>query len=247
MSYSQTIADCAVYVADTSSSELTCRGYDVLTSAGRINYHWSANIFRAEGRESIREVAFHTADNNAPYEIYINRLSMDYPANPGIPQKVLASGTMPYTGYHTVSLTSPVEVEDGEYYSVIVKLGTASTYQYVTAVEDTGTFSAASINAGESYFAKEEKVPTLSDWKDGKTITDSGSGRPCNACIKAFTVDAAAPQEPSTPATPTTPITPTPESDSQGESGGGGSGGCSSGAFALGYVLVIALIASRKK
>ena len=237
ISYSQTVSDCAVYIANTSSSELTCRGYDVLTSAGRINYHWSANIFRAEGRELIHEVAFHTADNNAPYEIYINKLSRDYPANPGIPERALASGTMLYAGYHTVSLTSPVEVEDGEYYAVIVKLGTASTYEYVTAVEDTGTFSAASINAGESYFARDESLPSLSDWKDGKTITDSGTGRPCNACIKAFTVEA------SSPAPEPEPATPTP----QGGSGGSG-GGCSSASLSMfGYMLVLAFTVSRKR
>ena len=239
ISYSQTIGDCAVYVADTSSSELTCRGYDVLTNAGRINYHWSANIFRAEGKEAIREVAFHTADNNSPYEIYINVLSKDfYPANPGIPGIALLSGTMPYAGYHTVSLNSPVELEDGEYYAVIVKLGSASTYEYVTAVEDTGTFSAASVNAGESYFARDESVPTLSDWKDGKTITDTGTGRPCNACIKAFTVDASSPEPEPEP-------TPEPQNDSGGD---GGSGGCSSSSLpACVSMLVLAFAVSRKK
>ena len=237
LSYSQTIGDCAVFAADTSGQELDCKGYDILTSAGRINYHWSANIFRAESRESIREVAFHTADNNTPYEVYINKLSKDYPVNPGIPETPIASGVMPYAGYHTVSLNTPVEAEEGEYYAVMVKLGSASTYEYVTAVEDTGTFRAASINAGESYFAKEEDVPGMSDWKDGKTITDSGTGRPCNACIKAFTVNLDAPE-------------PEPEPEPQSNFGGSSGGGCSSASMpagALVLMLTAVLAVSKKK
>ncbi len=231
ISYSQNISDCAVYVADTSGQELDCKGYDILTSAGRINYHWSANIFRAESRESIREVAFHTADNNTPYELYINRLSKDYPVNPGIPEAPVASGIMPYAGYHTLSLNTPVEVEDGEYYAVMVKLGSASTYEYVTAVEDTGTLRAASINAGESYFAKDEEVPDLSDWKDGKTITDTRTGRPCNACIKAFTVNLDAPE-------------PEPEPQS---SSVGGSGGCVSASMPAWILVLMLVLAVSKK
>ena len=215
ISYAQKIGDCAVFIAATEEQGMKYRGYDILTSSGRINYQWSANIFRTDGKESIREVAFHTADNNVPYEVYISRLSKDHPANPGVPGTVAASGTMSYAGYHTVTLSNPVTVEEGEYFAVIVKLSASSSYSYPTAVEDTGMFSTASVNAGESYFALKEGKPSLSDWKDGKSITDDDERRACNACIKVFSVAIQDEPEPS-PA-------PSPEAQS---SGGGGGGGC---------------------
>ena len=223
MSYEQTIGDCAVYIV-AANSGLKHKGYDVLTQAGSINYHWSANVFKAEGRETIKEVAFTTTDNNVPYEIYINHLGKTLPVNPGTPKNKAASGIMPYAGYHSITLSSPVELEDGEYFAVILKAGQASNYQYYTAVEDVGTFRTASVNAGESYFAKNENVPSSSDWKDGITIPNNGTGRPCNACVKAFTVDATAEPEP----VKLEPVTPDPEPASvTTESGGSGGGGCS--------------------
>ena len=195
MSYAQYIGDCAVFEADENIQGLKCQGYDVLTSSGRIDYHWSANIFRADENESIRYVAFHTADNNVPYEIYINKLGKTHTQNPGIPENPAASGTMKYAGYHTISLSNPVEVSEGEYYSVIVNLGTSSAYNYPTAVEDIGTVKTASVRAGESYFAAAEAKPELADWKDGKIITDDGESRACNACIKVFTLKTNSPVE----------------------------------------------------
>ena len=162
-------------------------------------------------------MAFHTADNNVPYEIYINKLGKIHTQNPGIPENLTASGTMKYAGYHTISLSNPVEVSEGEYYSVIVNLGTSSAYNYPTAVEDTGAFKAVSVRTGESYFAYAETKPELSDWKDGKNITDDGESRACNACIKVFTLETSnsEPEENS-------------ETEQNGVNQGGSGGGCSS-------------------
>ena len=188
ISYAQKIGDCAVFIAGENTEGMKTKGYDILTSSGRINYQWSANIFKADENESIIHVAFHTADNEVPYEIYINNLGKIHTQNPGIPGISTASGTMKYAGYHTVALNNPVEISEGEYYSVIVKLGKSSAYNYPTAVEDTGTFKAANVRVGESYFALAEAKPELSDWKDGKNIRDDGENRACNACIKVFTL-----------------------------------------------------------
>ena len=245
MSYAQNIGDCAVYIAGTNTSGLKHKGYDVLTQAGSINYHWSANVFKAEGKERIREIAFTTTDNNVPYEIYINRLGKTLPVNPGKPENKAASGIMPYAGYHSLTLSSPVELDDGEYFAVILKAGQASTYQYSTAVEDIGTFRTASVNAGESYFAKSENVPDVSAWKDGATILYNNTARPCNACIKAFTVASSVEPDPITPE-PVTPDPITPESDPvKTESAGSGGGGCNTSTASL--ILAAVLVLTFRK
>ena len=77
----------------------------------------------------------------------------------------------------------------------------------------------------------------MSDWKDDKTITDSGTGRPCNACIKAFTVNLDAPE-------------PEPEPEPQSNFGGSSGGGCSSASMpagALVLMLTAVLAVSKKK
>ena len=249
ISYEQNIKDCAVYIA-AKDSGLRHKGYDVLTQAGRNDFRWSANVFRADSSESIREVAFTTADNNVPYEVYINKLGKSAPVNPGVPGTKAASGVMSYAGYHTIALASPVDVADGEYFAVILKTDPSSTYRYSSAVEDTETVRTASVNVGESYFARTSSVPSAADWIDGVTIIDNGTGRPCNACVKAFTVPAGQVPDTPTPDDPTpdipTPDNPTPDPQTENNNGGGG-GGCSSGIFAGGLaVLAVTVLFFRK-
>ena len=217
ISYSQYLYNVAAFISDKKIQGLRQRGYDQLGGADAINYQWAANVFMAEGNETIHEVAFHTHNNNVNYEIYINTLGKAQPVNPGVPATPAASGNLTYCGYHTVSINSPVNVEDGEYFSVIVKLSDETSYEYYSAVEDPVTFSGASVHVGESYFAEKETTPRLSDWKDGKTIMQGSSERPCNACIKVFTSEINVDPE---------PVTPTP--GEQTSSSGGGGGGCSS-------------------
>ena len=183
MSYEQSIIDSAVYIAGESIDTMKVNGYDLLPNVSPMrNYHWSANVFKAEEDEMLVEVAFYTNDNNAPYEIYVNKLGKKLPVNPGILAEALLSGKMPYAGYHTIKLSNPFVVEEGEYYSVIAKVGKASDYPYYTGVE--GGIQPSTVDVGESYFAKADTIPTSADWIDGVTIKSN----PRNASIKAMTV-----------------------------------------------------------
>ena len=144
-------------------------------------------VFRAAEKETISEVAFHTRDNNAGYEVYINKHGKSEPVDSGTPTTPAASGVMPYYGYHTVKLAAPVEVEKGEYFSVMLKLSSSSAYSSVTAAENNVNVSTSTITvAGKSYFAMNETIPAPADWTDGKRI----QGGSYNACIKAFSLNA---------------------------------------------------------
>ena len=188
MSYEQKIGSSAVYIA-ANNNVSKLYGHDAVAAIDSIPYHWSASIFMADTAESLTEVAFHTRDNNVDYEIYVNKLGKDNPENPGTPSgEPVVSGKMLYTGYHTVTLRTPIAIEAGEYFSVIVKLGT-NAYQYASAVEDTGGFRAAGTPtaAGKSYFAKSDAAPVSGDWTDGMRVKDAnGNEKSCNACIKIF-------------------------------------------------------------
>lgn len=191
ISYAQYIYTCAVYIASESTSNgSVLYGHDTIAAVDTIPYHWSANIFKAEGTETLTETAFYTKDNNTQYEVYVNKFGTTEPENgPGTPQNgPVASGKLPYSGYHTVELNSPVEIENGEYFAVMVKLVSPSGSKHITTAENNpnsggGTISASGITAaGMSYFAEAETTPASADWTDGKRL----SGGSYNACIKIF-------------------------------------------------------------
>ena len=190
MSYNQNIGNSAVYiVADDKQGSFY--GHDVVAAIDTVPYKWSANVFRASANERLNEVAFHTRDNNVQYEIYIHNYGKTEPENPGVPQNVNTSGTLAFAGFHTIALSSPIELEEGDYFAVMLKLNAGSQYQYSSAVEDTGTVRTSSVigYAGKSYFAENASTnPVSSDWKDGRTLTSTGDDRSCNACIKIFTI-----------------------------------------------------------
>lgn len=244
MSYKQNVSNVAVFASDNKTQGLKYKGYDQLGGPDTINYRWCANIFRADGNERLKEVAFYTRDNNISYEIYVNKLGKIQPVNPGVPVTATSKGTIPYAGYHSVSLSNSntIDIADKEYFSVIVKLSGRSGYEYYTAVEEPGTFNAAAVHVGESYFANTDGTPKLSDWKDGRTVREGSVNRPCNACIKVFSTASGTTPTPVTPNKPVDPVDP----NTPGTSSSSGGGGCSSLPAILGAV-ILAFTVSRKK
>lgn len=259
LSYEQRIGGAAVYVAaDSKVNKLY--GHDMIAAKDTIPHNWSAVILRAQDDETFNEVSFHTRNNNVRYDLYINTFGDrdTEPDTPGSPAQAVASGTIEIAGYHTITLSSPLEVKAGEYFSVLLKLTDATEYGYVSAVEDTGEIrSARTITvAGKSYFADvaANLVPVSSDWKDGKRLYEEGVVRDasCGACIKVFAVSGG--------------TTPNPrdedkqdddkqdddnnndngnDDNSSGSSGGGGGGGCELGASAF-VMLLLVMVFFRK-
>ena len=84
------------------------------------------------------------------------------------------------SGYHTINLSSGVQLKADQKFSVILKL-TNSKYNYPIAVESpiSGYSSKAKANAGESFVSSDGN-----SWKD---ITTDSSYSNTNVCIKAFT------------------------------------------------------------
>ncbi|MBQ7220928.1 MAG: hypothetical protein IJS28_08120 [Synergistaceae bacterium] len=188
MSYEQArsrpVNNAYVFIVSEDISDETTeqREHDLGGETANITPQWSANVFRAERNESIVFITFNTTDNNADYQVYVNNLGKEKPADPGsvISEPVL-SGNMPNAGYHAMRLSEPIELYAGDYYSVIVKMVTS--YDYATAAESTveGYFT-ASVSEGESYFASGDAVPSV--WVDGNDM----NGEAYNATVRVITI-----------------------------------------------------------
>ncbi len=79
---------------------------------------WACVAFTASREEPLTAVSFHTLEDGASFEIEIHR-TID-----GGPAGLLASesGTCAYKGYHTIDLTTPVELSRGQQFFVVLHL-----------------------------------------------------------------------------------------------------------------------------
>ena len=137
---------------------------------------WFANVFTAATDTQIAAAGLYTASLQSTYELRVYLDPDSGPIASGGPVSV-AMGTIQNPGYQTIVLGSPVFVESGRRFSVVVRL-TTPDYNYPIPIEQplTGYSSAASARRGESYISSNGSV-----WSD---LTDSYAGS--NVCLKAY-------------------------------------------------------------
>ena len=195
LSYEQYIDSAALFIAEKELTRTKHYGYDDLGCTGGLgskNFSaWAANVFRSGGHELLTEIAFYTMDNNATCEAYIYRLGKEKPLSP---VSASCSASIPETkikfaGYHRVKLPESLELNEGEYFSVVINMLTPD-YKYPIAIETrTGINKSVLVNENESYFAisdsDSKSGPSNLKWYEG--VKDFPTPR--NACIKAFTVE----------------------------------------------------------
>ena len=194
MSYEQETVNGTVFIVEKADDALRHYGHDDLGHVSNLIYGagqpgWAANVFQAQDDETVQEIAFYTTDNDAGYEAYVYDLGTSAPSSP-VNETALAtlSGTISNAGYHRMALLSPVNVDKGHYFSIVVKM--TSNKGYIAIEKTTSGYGRAVVNAGESWFSSNG-----TSWTDGTQM----SGSSCNACIKAFT----AVREAVTPTKPT--------------------------------------------
>ncbi|HII80490.1 MAG TPA: PKD domain-containing protein [Methanosarcina sp.] len=163
--------------------------YDPLGWINSIGYNnttaWGGNVFSSERNEKLEAVGFYTTDLNTVYEIYVYKNPTNGPVNSIKNFVVKESGTCSYRGYHTHILNSPVNLNSGEKFSVVMKLINPS-HGYPLAVENplpypyTYSYSSkAQANPGESYVSQDG-----ASWQDLTSMLEYSE---TNLCIKAFT------------------------------------------------------------
>ena len=110
---------------------------------------WEANIFTASTNQEISAVSFYTTGPNTAYEVYVYTDSNSGPRSGTL--KATKTGTIAYSGYHTVTIT-PVPVTSGQKFSVVVKLTTPNDPSPIPLEYPLGGYSSgARASAGQSY------------------------------------------------------------------------------------------------
>lgn len=145
----------------------------------------AANVFTANGRESLKAVGLVTnaADSDVTLEIYRLKTGAAGPYDGVL--SATHKETVAYAGYHTLELDTPVYLLEGESFSVVAVIRRPDRSYFVpleVGCESEGYI--AVINPGETY----QVIPGSRKYKDVSTVA-GGSFTYGNAMIKAFTVD----------------------------------------------------------
>lgn len=115
---------------------------------------WMANAYTAESDETLEAVGFYATAPDTEYEVYVFdgdsfrehvENNVKFQTDSG---KVLASGTLPDTGFYTVNLAKSQELDAGEMFVVAVRIRTPGTTQPV-AVEYAGGGRTGNIDIGD--------------------------------------------------------------------------------------------------
>lgn len=174
--------------------------YDPLGLVDTVGYSsdtaWFANIFQA-GRgkpatngvsgqsldEQVQAVSFYnnggSASQPASYEISVYTGLPAQPKNPkngNLREKT--EGMLDHTGYVTVQMDNPVEVNASDSFSVVIKL-TTPKYAYPIPIERPLEYysTSASASTSQSYISPDGKI-----WKDITEVINN-----TNVCLKSFT------------------------------------------------------------
>ena len=108
-----------------------------------------ANIFTATSDETLKAVSFYTTDADAEYSIQVYTNTNNY--NPTSGNKAYEepqTGTEKYPGYHTVYLDEPVNLKEGENYSVVVTMKNPLGRAFPVACEMNATLDNFRVQAG---------------------------------------------------------------------------------------------------
>ena len=133
---------------------------------------WFANDFTASASDQLAAASFYAAEPGSSYTLYVGGSLSSLTAD--------GSGSLALAGYHTVTLSSPVQLTRDQPFVVAVCLTTPG-YDYPVPLETNiaGYSSGATSAPGESFTSR-----------DGDTWTDLTTRPGCaddNVCLKAFT------------------------------------------------------------
>ena len=153
---------------------------------------YGANVFKAGSQEvKLEEIGFYTTDNNAEAEfsVYVSdekptASTLTVGRTPAATQTV--SG-IPYAGFHTVTLDSPVPVKAGQYLTIVQKAVNPS-YNYPLAVTAriNNWSDFAEFYDGEGYVSSNG-----TEWTDGIQTVENGKSKPIIPCLYAYVSGAA--------------------------------------------------------
>lgn len=140
-----------------------------------IYYDYASNIFTSQSNEDICAVSIYTTDYNSNYtiDVYTNLKDSSNPTSGTIQSSV--SGNIHQIGYHTINLDTPVSVDTGERYSIVVKLSNPN-YKNTLAVESSISFFNVQNGIADIYSYNVSKENLLKNASSGKSfVSNDGS------------------------------------------------------------------------
>ena len=157
--------------------------YDPCGWIGRVGYNrnhaYFANVYTAEGEEELAAVSFYATGKDTSFKIYVDT-NVKSEGDVKIQGEALAEGLFSEMGYYTVELDTPVQLQKGTRFAVIVEINTPGSTHPIAMemnVDDSRT-GTVSTEGKESYISN-----TGTSWERTQTSSD------CNVCLKAFTKD----------------------------------------------------------
>jgi C1A family cysteine protease len=144
------------------------------------------NAFETKGDEAIQAVSFYTAEDDVTYEV---KIYDRFEGGSLLDELSYITGTIEYTGYHTISLPSPVVLDADDDFYVYLKLFTGG--QPIDRTSDVPvllggqgrTIVKSAAHVGESYYLSGSSWVDLYD----HSFSDPTWDHTANFCIKAFT------------------------------------------------------------
>lgn len=155
-----------------------------------------ANVYQAKGNqtpngaEKLEAVSFATLSTDAQYSIQVYTGLKSPDSDPLSGTAALAqeqTGSFAYAGYHTVELNTPVVLEEGEYFSVVVSLskpGSSASLMVDESYSNGWAVYTAALQRGRSFYSLDGSA-----WTDAYDRTSGGVSHPSVVRIKAFTND----------------------------------------------------------
>jgi len=171
----------------------TINYYSELASSNNGGYAgggYMANVFTAQHNEMVQAVSFVTYEDNVDYTIEIYDGVTSTPISGTKVNDSTTSGTSTYAGYHSVSLTNPAMITEGNKFAVVVRLydKNSSSTAITLACDETDSQSYIGfendVADGQSYFST-----------NGSSWSDVSKSNKINFRIKAFTNEANVPLE----------------------------------------------------
>lgn len=152
---------------------------DLCGWVGQIGYDnetcYFANAYTSKKKEMLSAVGFYATGKETEYEIYVidkfkdkNSLSLGEPVQ---------KGSFENAGYYTVDLETPVEVESGQKFAIMIKITTPKMkYPVATEYQADEATKNADISDGEGYISHQ-----------GYSWTNTEEEHGCNVCLKVYT------------------------------------------------------------
>lgn len=139
---------------------------------------YGANAFQAKSDEAVTAASFYATGADTEYQIYVVK---DFKDETSFRQmQEVAAGVVDQAGYYTVDFDTPVAVEKGEKYAVVLYIKTPGATHPLAIEYDSGDdyLDTLDLDDGEGYISyRGSKFINVKDKKE------------CNLCIKAFTND----------------------------------------------------------